>query len=86
MTSFEAFARMEKDNGSRDSLTVRRGPDQSPSFEMLYSAVRAYGYSSIALPPGPDFHQFANRDVASALLIAAGFHKRECTMDGGGQC
>lgn len=57
----------------RFAMTVWCGPDLSPSFELVYGAVRAHGSPEISAPPGPDFHQFANRATAERLLSNAGF-------------
>ena len=57
----------------RFAMTVWCGPDRSPSFELVYGAVRAHGSPEISAPPGPDFHQFANRATAERLLSDAGF-------------
>ena len=56
----------------RFAMTVWCGPDQSASSEILYGAIRTFGDPSVSLPPGPDFHQFANPRVAKELLLAAG--------------
>jgi SAM-dependent methyltransferase len=57
----------------RFAMTVWCGPDLSPSFEIVYGAVEAHGSSDISVPSGPDFHQFANRQIAEKLLSEAGF-------------
>jgi SAM-dependent methyltransferase len=57
----------------RFAMTVWCGPDLSPSFELVYGAVRTHGSPGISAPPGPDFHQFANRATAERLLSDAGF-------------
>lgn len=60
-------------SGGRFAMTVWCGPDRSACFEILYGAIRAHGDPQVALPPGPDFHQFADRDGAAGLLMTAGF-------------
>jgi hypothetical protein len=45
----------------------------SPSFEIVYGAVKAHGSPDVSAPPGPDFHQFASRAIAEGLLSGAGF-------------
>ena len=57
----------------RFAMTVWCGPDVSPSFEIVYGAVKAHGSPDVSAPSGPDFHQFANRAVAERLLGEAGF-------------
>lgn len=57
----------------RFAMTVWCGPDVSPSFEIVYGAVKAHGSPDVSAPSGPDFHQFANREIAEKLLLEAGF-------------
>lgn len=64
--------RVLRSNG-RFAMTVWCGPDKSASFEILYGAIRSFGAPSVTLPPGPDFHQFANPSIAKELFSAAGF-------------
>jgi SAM-dependent methyltransferase len=59
--------------GGRFAMTAWCGPDVSPCFAALYGAVERYGDAAGSLPPGPDFHQFANREVATSLFVDAGF-------------
>jgi SAM-dependent methyltransferase len=59
--------------GGRFAMTVWCGPDVSPCFEVVYGAVKAHGSPDVSAPPGPDFHQFARREVAEKLLLDAGF-------------
>lgn len=59
--------------GGRFGMTVWCGPDISPSYEMVYRAIKSHGATQIAAPPGPDFHQFADRKIANDLLSNAGF-------------
>ena len=68
-----AQARRTLRPGGRFAMTVWCGPDASPCFEVVYSAVKAHGSPNVIAPPGPDFHQFANREVAKKLLSEAGF-------------
>jgi SAM-dependent methyltransferase len=60
-------------HGGRFGMTVWCGPDRSPSYELVYRAIKTYGAAGIAAPPGPDFHQFADRTVANEFLSGAGF-------------
>ncbi len=57
----------------RFAMTVWGGPEISPCFDAVYRAVQAHGSPHVLAPPGPDFHQFAKRDKAEALLLDAGF-------------
>jgi SAM-dependent methyltransferase len=57
----------------RFAMTVWCGPDVSPSFELVYGAVKVHGSPEVSAPSGPDFHQFANPVVAKRLLSEAGF-------------
>jgi SAM-dependent methyltransferase len=66
--------------GGRFAMTVWCGPDVSPCFEVFYGTVKAHGSSAVTLPPGPDFHQFANRAIATRLLSDAGFADIELTI------
>ena len=58
--------------GGRFAMTVWCGPDISPCFEIVYAAIKAHGSPDVSAPPGPDFHQFARRDVAIKFLSGAG--------------
>ena len=66
--------------GGRFAMTVWCGPDVSPCFEVFYGAVKAHGSPDVTLPAGPDFHQFANRATAAALLSDAGFGDIDLTI------
>lgn len=59
--------------GGRFAMTVWCGPDISPCFEVVYGVIKAHGCPDVSAPPGPDFHQFARREVAEDLLSEAGF-------------
>ena len=59
--------------GGRFAMTVWCGPDISPSFEIVYGAVKTHGSSGVTVPAGPDFHQFANQTIAAELLTVADF-------------
>jgi SAM-dependent methyltransferase len=66
--------------GGRFAMTVWCGPEVSPCFEVFYGAVKAHGSPNVTLPPGPDFHQFAKREIATKLLSDAGFTNIELTI------
>jgi SAM-dependent methyltransferase len=66
--------------GGRFAMTVWCGPDVSPCFDVVYGAVKAHGDPAICAPVGPDFHQFAKRDVAERLLSEAGFTDVDLTV------
>jgi SAM-dependent methyltransferase len=68
-----AQARRVLKRGGRFAMTVWCGPDISAGFDALYGAVRAHGSPQASAPSGPDFHQFARRDVAEKLLHDGGF-------------
>ncbi len=59
--------------GGLFAMTVWCGPEAASGYEMLYRVIKAHGAPGIAAPPGPDFHQFANRDTANRLLSVIGF-------------
>ena len=42
--------------------------------------MKTHGSADVSVPQGPDFHQFARRDVADKLLPAAGFADVELTI------
>src|SRR6516165_10618440 len=64
----------------RFAMTVWCGPDGSPCFEVVYGAVKTHGSPHVSLPPGPDFHQFAKRDIAEELLSKARFSNIELSI------
>ena len=66
--------------GGRFAMTVWCGPDVSPSFEIIYDAIKAHGNPGVSAPPGPDFHQFARRETSERLLREAGFHDINLTF------
>jgi SAM-dependent methyltransferase len=66
--------------GGRFAMTVWCGPDVSPCFEVFYGAVKAHGSADVTLPAGPDFHQFANRAIATRLFSDAGFGDIDLTI------
>ena len=61
-------ARRVLGRGGRFAMTVWCGPDVSPCFEIVYDAIKAHGSPDVTAPPGPDFHQFAKREIADRLL------------------
>jgi SAM-dependent methyltransferase len=61
----------------RFAMTVWCGPDISPCFEVVYGAVKAHGSPNVSVPPGPDFHQFAKREIVEELLSKVGFSNIE---------
>ena len=66
--------------GGRFGMTVWCGPDRSPSYEIIYRAIRSYGAAGITAPQGPDFHQFADRKIANEMLSSAGFSNIKVSM------
>jgi ubiquinone/menaquinone biosynthesis C-methylase UbiE len=66
--------------GGRFAMTVWCGPDVSPCFEIVYGAIKAHGSPGVSAPPGPDFHQFAQKTVAERLLREAGFNDVDLTI------
>ena len=65
--------------GGGFAMAVWCGPDRFTGFQIVYAAARAHGHPDVAIPDGPDFHQFANRETAERLLEEAGF--REVGLD-----
>ena len=66
--------------GGQFAMTVWCGPDVSPCFEIVYGAIKAHGSPNVSAPLGPDFHQFAKKEVAEKLLRDAGFNNVELTI------
>ena len=66
-------------SGGRFAMTVWCGPESSPCFASVYAAIKAHGDPHVCAPSGPDFHQFAKRDVAVKLLSEARFSNIEVT-------
>ena len=54
------------------AMTAWCGPDVSPAFQVFFGSVTKHGDPSVALPEGPDFHQFADETTARALIEGAG--------------
>ncbi len=67
-------------SGGRFAMTVWCGPETSPCFEVVYGAIKAHGSPDVSVPPGPDFHQFAKREIAEQLLSKAGFSNVEFSI------
>jgi ubiquinone/menaquinone biosynthesis C-methylase UbiE len=65
--------------GGKFAMTVWCGPETSPCFAAVYRAIKAHGHPDVSAPAGPDFHQFARRDVAVELLTEAGFSNVDVT-------
>jgi hypothetical protein len=45
----------------------------------VYAAIREHGDPHVSAPSGPDFHQFAKRDMALKLLSEASFSNIDLT-------
>ncbi|MEW9920301.1 class I SAM-dependent methyltransferase [Marimonas sp. MJW-29] len=54
-------------------MTSWCGPDVSPVFQVFYSSVQEHGDPSVTMPDSPNFHQFANEEMAKSILSGAGF-------------
>jgi len=67
-------ARRVLGQSGRFAMTVWCGADVSPCFQIVYDAIKAHGSPDVTAPPGPDFHQFAKKEVAERLLMEAGFN------------
>jgi SAM-dependent methyltransferase len=74
-----AQARRVLRSGGEFAMTVWCGPESSPCFAAVYSAIKTHGCPDASPPPGPDFHQFARPEVAVKLLSAAGFSNIDLT-------
>ncbi len=66
--------------GGKFAMTVWCGPENSPCFASVYAAIKAHGDPHVSAPAGPDFHQFARRDVAVKLLSQARFSNIDVTV------
>ena len=64
----------------RFAMTVWCGPDVSQCFEVVYGAVKAHGSPNVSVPLGPDFHQFAKREIVEELLSKVGFSNIELSI------
>ena len=53
-------------------MTSWCGPDVSPAFQVFYGCVQKHGHPGVAMPEGPNFHQFANEELAKGLFSDAG--------------
>jgi ubiquinone/menaquinone biosynthesis C-methylase UbiE len=74
-----AEARRVLRSGGKFAMTVWCGPDTSPCFAAVYAAIKAHGHPDVSAPAGPDFHQFARRELAEKFLSAAGFSNIDVT-------
>lgn len=54
-------------------MTSWCGPDTSPVFQVFYGSVQEHGDASVKMPDSPNFHQFANEEMAGSILSDAGF-------------
>lgn len=63
--------------GGRFIMTSWCGPDISPVFQVFYSSVQEHGDPSVKMPDSPNFHQFANEEMAKSILSDAGFDLEE---------
>lgn len=54
-------------------MTSWCGPEFSPVFQVFYSSVQEHGDPSVVMPDSPNFHQFANEEIAKSILSDAGF-------------
>jgi SAM-dependent methyltransferase len=57
--------------GGIAALTTWREPEASPTFQIIFGAVKTHGDTSLA-PPSPDFHLLARRGPGAEALAAAG--------------
>ena len=71
--------RVLKPNG-QFVMTSWCGPDVSPVFQVFYGSVQEHGDASVKMPDSPNFHQYANEEMAKSLLSDAGFIVEEQTQ------
>jgi ubiquinone/menaquinone biosynthesis C-methylase UbiE len=74
-----AEARRVLRSDGKFAMTVWCGPETSPCFVAVYQAIKTYGHPDVFAPAGPDFHQFARREMAVKFLAEAGFSNIEVT-------
>lgn len=60
--------------GGRVAFSAWAPPEECVGFGIVYDAVKAHGTLDVALPAGPSFFLFGDRDRCEASLSAAGFH------------
>ena len=58
--------------GGIAAMTSWREPEASPTFQIVFGAVKAHSDPTLA-PPAPEFHLFSKRSAAKDALAAAGF-------------
>ncbi len=58
--------------GGQFIMTSWCGPDVSPVFQVFYSSAQEHGDPSVKMPDSPNFYQYADVEVARALLAEAG--------------
>ncbi|MBJ3777449.1 methyltransferase domain-containing protein [Acuticoccus mangrovi] len=66
--------------GGRIVLSAWRDVGSAGAFGCVYGAVRDHGDPSVALPPGPDAHTFADPERAFPALREAGFRTPEIAV------
>jgi len=59
-------------DGGQFAMTSWCGPDVSPAFQVFYGCVQKHGHPDVAVPEGPNFHQFANEEMARSLFADVG--------------
>jgi SAM-dependent methyltransferase len=59
-------------DGGQFAMTSWCGPDVSPAFQVFYGCVQKHGHPDVAVPEGPNFHQFANEEITRSLFSDAG--------------
>jgi SAM-dependent methyltransferase len=65
--------------GGRLAFSVWCGPEVDTALGYVFGAIEAHGHPDIALPPGPGANDYANPELAFAVLEAAGYGKCSCT-------
>ena len=54
-------------------LSSWSAPEQSPTFQVVFGALKEHADEISSAPAAPDFHALARRETAEAMLGAAGF-------------
>ncbi|MBF9032432.1 methyltransferase domain-containing protein [Rhodobacterales bacterium HKCCE3408] len=58
-------------SGGQFVMTSWCGPDVSPVFQVFYGSVQEHGSPAVQMPESPNFHQYANEELARTLLADA---------------
>jgi SAM-dependent methyltransferase len=66
--------------GGRVAISVWERPSPNNGFGLVMGAIKAHGRLDVALPHGPDFFQFGDRDSLESALAQTGFIDTNATI------